>query len=271
MTDRPRPDRPQPARNALSTGDIAKLALCLLASTAAVAIGIALLWDVANPNKWTAAGWAAAGSWVAGIATVLAVGVALYESNRARSDAQREAAAADDRSRQALLAVQQDREIASLATLPYPVRSVSFQLRALIRLADGLNEHDALHSLHTPPAIPAASVDLLARLDEFTSDHMVKAIAVIDQALMVVKAPQAVKLLRDLNLELHNLGRTITEWRGIVGDGEGFDPSDGRSHIAVLEDCLATFPAAVEAAYPMVPHVPARFPIAGQDDATMTP
>lgn len=271
MTDCSRPDLPQPARSALSTGDVAKLAACLLASTAAVAIGIALLWDVANPSEWTAAGWAAAGGWFAGSATVLAVGVALHESNRARSDAQREVAAADLRSRQALLAVQQDREIASLAALPHPVRSVSFQLRALIRHVDGLNEHDALHSLAPPPAIPTTSVDLLARLDEFTSDHMVKAIAVIDQALMVVKAPPAVKLLRDLNLELHNLGHTITEWRGIVGDGEGFDPSHGTSHIAVLEGCLATFPAAVEAAYPTVPHVPARYPITNQNDATMTP
>lgn len=87
MTDAPTPNRPPRPRLPLSTGDIATLAVCLLASTAAVVIGIALFWDVLNPSKWTADGWAAGGSWFAGAATVGAVIVALRQISAARSDA----------------------------------------------------------------------------------------------------------------------------------------------------------------------------------------
>ncbi|WP_072815497.1 hypothetical protein [Rhodococcus zopfii] len=88
MTDEPLPDRATLARWPLSTRDIAKLTTCLVASTAAVVIGLTLLWDVVNPSKWTADGWAAAGGWFAGAGTVFAVVVALRQSQQARVDAE---------------------------------------------------------------------------------------------------------------------------------------------------------------------------------------
>lgn len=88
MTGAPILNRPPRPRSPLSGSDIATLAACFLASTAAVIIGIALLWDVLSPSDWTAGGWAAAGGWFAGAATVAAVVVALQQSRQARKDAQ---------------------------------------------------------------------------------------------------------------------------------------------------------------------------------------
>lgn len=249
MTDTPILDRPSRPGSPPATASLARLAVGL--SAFSVVIGLVVIWDVLNPRDWTAAGWAAASSWVAGIATVGAVTVALRESKGARADALREAAAADERSRQALLAVRRDREVGALAALPYPIRLVSFHLSALVRRIEGLNEHDALHSSRPYPEITSSAVDLLARLDEFASYHLVKAIAVVDEALMVVKAPEAVSLLNDVHLELINVGSTITEWRGIVEDQEGpAAPSNALSHVIVLNSCLASFQGVVDGAYP---------------------
>lgn len=88
MTDRPRPNRPQPARNALSTGDFAILAIVVLVFLGVTILGCAVLWDVLNPGEWTADGWAAAGGWFAGVATVAAVWVALHQSRQARQASQ---------------------------------------------------------------------------------------------------------------------------------------------------------------------------------------
>lgn len=72
----------------LTTGDIVILTIVIGVFLGASILGGAVLWNELNPSKWTAAGWAAVGAWVAGFATFLAASVALLESHRARRSAE---------------------------------------------------------------------------------------------------------------------------------------------------------------------------------------
>lgn len=87
MTDSPRPIRPARNNETRTTGDILILTIVMAVFLCVVVIGVVMLWDVVNPREWTSDGWSAVGSWVASIGTVLAVGVALWQSHRARTDA----------------------------------------------------------------------------------------------------------------------------------------------------------------------------------------
>lgn len=67
----------------MPTGDILVLAIVGVVLLAVVGLGCAVLWDAANPGEWTAGGWSAVGTWFAGTATLLAVGVALWQARQA--------------------------------------------------------------------------------------------------------------------------------------------------------------------------------------------
>lgn len=86
----------------MPTGDLVILALVVVVLLAVTGLGCAVLWDVLNPSEWTAAGWAAVGAWISGVATFVAAGVALLQSRRARADAARAIAAADQQHKEQL-------------------------------------------------------------------------------------------------------------------------------------------------------------------------
>ena len=84
MTDAPILNRPPRPRSPLAAGDFAVLAIVIAVFLVVVALGCAVLWDALNPSEWTADGWAAAGAWFAGAATVGAVWVALRQISATR-------------------------------------------------------------------------------------------------------------------------------------------------------------------------------------------
>lgn len=92
MTDTPSPTpldhglaEPKPHRSwILKT----YLVVGLTASLLAVIIGCVMFWDVFNPFTWTTGVWAAAGAWLAAIATFTAVRVALRQSQEATERAE---------------------------------------------------------------------------------------------------------------------------------------------------------------------------------------
>lgn len=196
---------PQPrtrrAQRALATGDVVVLAVVFTVFLAVVVLGCAVLWDVLNRDSWTASGWGAVGTWVAGCATFLAVGVALLESRRGRASAD-----------QALWDARRERELDALAAFRMPVRAMSFRLAAIERQVEGFIEYDGFYCRDPEPAISEGAARLLDQLDDFVANFLLPAHSKVESALMVV-TDRAVKAhVSATAAEITHIHDTILGW-----------------------------------------------------------
>ncbi|MDH6284607.1 hypothetical protein [Prescottella agglutinans] len=223
-------------------------------SLLAIALGVATWWDVLNPITWTAGGWSAVGGWVAGLATFLAVGVALLDSHRTRLRARREIAAAEDRAELARWDAQRDREITALVAFRQPVRAMCFRLVALERHIVGFNECDGFYTPLPPPAISDDAAQLLDELEAFNSDYLLHAYGQVEDALIVVRDSTIRAAVQEVHNELQRLQDTVDDWKDVLGlQGAPVLPESGVSLAAALQLLLIDLRDSVDEAYPFLP------------------
>lgn len=220
MTDAPILNRPPRPRSPLAAGDFAVLAIVIAVFLVVVVLGCAVLWDALNPSDWTADGWAAAGGWFAGFATVSAVIVALQQSRQARTEAQR---VRDDLERQHKEQLREEALRSDLAVTVAEIRVLD-EFVTTMRGAD-----DAFRRSTMEAAIrgangdeqPATAEELLERFQAYAhyTDSANRLKVSLEVASLSVRDPQLRTALDQSVSLVELLGRQIHTWSMHVAAG----------------------------------------------------
>lgn len=234
-------------------------------------------WDVVNPIRWSNAVWSAVGTWLASLATVGAVVVALYQSRQARVDAKH---AIDEARRQHKEQLRHEIHQADGASVSAILVSLDELVRAM-RRADRDVETFRTHRMeieNSEIAVPDEDPDYHESWKKFLRTHLAPVRNVRSGLINTrdsVQTPELAGALTDAIARVQTIGDQIYAWSDDAGNYRDLGPLKQSAEVmppgghtrGVLEGMAARTQEVVREALRKDPN-PDLWPDSAQADAT---